>query len=145
MNETKKLHLVEVRTSRKGNEVDHDKFATFHWFDSNLDSKLIVVNNLRIIQLFIADDLIVVDSATNLGFEEDRVESVNKTLARICSVSFVYKVLRNLTSLSFESQEKSSYVYAVEAARFSLKSLLSLKGNSVIRIVDRVVPVLLVE
>lgn len=140
-----KLHLVEVRTSRKGNEINHYKFATFHWFDSNLDSKLIVVNNLRIIQLFIADDLIVVYSTTNLCFEEDRIECVDKTLARISRVSFIDKVLRNLARLSLESQEKSSYVYAVEGRWLDLEGLLSLKGNSVIRIVDRVVPVLLVE
>ena len=103
--------------------------------------EFIAVDCLRSVVSFIALDLVVIDAATSFSFLEVRVESIDETLTSISCVAFIHEVASYLVCLTFETAEQTADIDTVECTWLDLECLLAFKHDTILWIVDSIVPV----
>ena len=129
----------------EADEITHYKLCGLYRFDTYRDLELVAVDRRVVVEYLVAADLVVVDAAVVLGFLEVRIKRVDQALARIRCIWLVHEIPRDLVRSALEAQEQTTHIYAIEGARLYLQRLLTLEDDAVVRVVDRVVEVLLVE
>ena len=106
-------------------ELDEDKFCGSDGLDADSSTKLVSVDNVRGVQLFVALDSEVVDASAHLNFLADGRRNSNELLAKHFVMRIEEQLSRSGTNSLFENEHESSDVHSVKSGGSSLQCLLA--------------------